>query len=76
MRRHDSFGEFILTRNRGYKIMGLVPNLLLKRPHVAEIDFTGIVVDANGTKFENGQAVWGFVPMGTCYEAAAQGATN
>lgn len=56
--------------------MGLVPNLLLKRPHVAEIDFTGIVVDANGTKFENGQAVWGFVPMGTCYEAAAQGATN
>lgn len=41
--------------------MSLVPNFAVKRPHVAEYDFTGIVVDANDTAFQNGQAVYGMV---------------
>ncbi|KAJ7627536.1 hypothetical protein DFH06DRAFT_1442816 [Mycena polygramma] len=32
----------------GYKLMAAVPNFLAGRPHVAEIDVTGIVVDPNG----------------------------
>ncbi|KAG9100106.1 hypothetical protein FRC07_010448, partial [Ceratobasidium sp. 392] len=30
----------------GYKLMNFLPNLLSRRPHVAEHDFTGIIVDA------------------------------
>ena len=45
--------------------MGLLPNFVAKRPHVAEHDFTGIVVNPNGTELEAGQAVWGFIPVGT-----------
>ena len=51
--------------HRGYKLMGLMPNFLMKRPHVAEHDFTGIIADANGTEFTPGEAVWGFIPVGT-----------
>lgn len=45
--------------------MGLLPNFLAKRPVVAEHDFTGIVVDSNGTEVQDGQAVYGFVPVRT-----------
>ncbi|EKM55674.1 uncharacterized protein PHACADRAFT_195715 [Phanerochaete carnosa HHB-10118-sp] len=48
----------------GYKLMGILPNFIAKRPHVAEHDFTGIIADANGTDLATGQAVWGFVPVG------------
>ena len=43
--------------------MELVPSFIARRPHVAEHDFTGIVVDANGTELANGQPVYGFVPV-------------
>jgi NADPH:quinone reductase-like Zn-dependent oxidoreductase len=43
----------------GYKLMGLLPNFMTKRPHVAEHDFAGIVINGNGTRFENGQEVYG-----------------
>ncbi|KAI0343538.1 NAD-P-binding protein [Trametopsis cervina] len=60
----------------GYKLMSLVPNFAVKRPHVAEYDFTGIVVDANDTAFQNGQAVYGMVnpsdTMKTGYGALSQ----
>ncbi|PSS37418.1 hypothetical protein PHLCEN_2v722 [Hermanssonia centrifuga] len=47
----------------GYKVMGFLPNFIARRPHVAEHDFTGIIANANGTELENGQAVYGFVPV-------------
>ncbi|KAJ7130303.1 NAD-P-binding protein [Mycena epipterygia] len=43
----------------GYKIMGAVPNLLIGRPNVPEHDFTGIVVDPNGSEFSAGDKVFG-----------------
>ena len=46
--------------------MGVLPNFIAHRPHVAEHDFTGIVVDANETGLTNGQAVYGFIPVRTC----------
>ncbi|KAI0340529.1 NAD(P)-binding protein [Trametopsis cervina] len=45
----------------GYKLMGLLPNFIAKRPHVAEHDLAGIVVDANGSGFQNGQEVYGMI---------------
>ncbi|KAI0818932.1 hypothetical protein BC629DRAFT_1278810 [Irpex lacteus] len=47
----------------GYKLMGLLPNFIAKRPHVAEHDFAGIVVDGNGTEFQKGQEVYGLVSV-------------
>ena len=44
--------------------MELVPSFIARRPHVAEHDFTGIVVDANGTELANGQPVYGLLPVG------------
>ncbi|TDL27567.1 NAD(P)-binding protein [Rickenella mellea] len=46
----------------GYKLMKMLPNWLAKRPHVAENDFAGVVVDANGTAFANGDEVFGWIP--------------
>ncbi|KII89280.1 hypothetical protein PLICRDRAFT_139690 [Plicaturopsis crispa FD-325 SS-3] len=46
----------------GYNMMALRPNFLANRPHVAEHDLAGVVVDANGTHFENGNPVFGFIP--------------
>lgn len=46
----------------GWKLMSLLPNLLANRPHVAEHDFSGVVVDANGTRFANGDQVFGWIP--------------
>ncbi len=46
--------------------MGFLPNFIARRPHVAEHDFTGIIANANGTELENGQAVYGFVPVRQC----------
>ncbi len=41
--------------------MELVPTWLSKRPYVAELDFSGIVVDSNGTDLDNGQEIFGIV---------------
>lgn len=47
----------------GYKMMGLLPNFIARRPHVAENDFAGVVVDANGTALQAGQEVYGWIPL-------------
>jgi NADPH:quinone reductase-like Zn-dependent oxidoreductase len=44
--------------------MGLLPNFITKRPHVAEHDFAGIVINGNGTRFKNGQEVYGQTGVG------------
>ncbi|OCH92073.1 NAD(P)-binding protein [Obba rivulosa] len=47
----------------GYKLMGLLPNFLAKRPHVAEFDLAGVIIDGNGTKWKAGDAVYGNIPF-------------
>jgi len=47
---------------RGYKLFRLLPNIMAGRPRVAEYDLSGVVVDANGTRFKNGDHVFGWVP--------------
>ncbi|KAF9234545.1 chaperonin 10-like protein [Melanogaster broomeanus] len=47
----------------GYKLMGVLPNFLSARPHPAEHDFAGVVVDANGSRFSNGDEIIGFIPV-------------
>lgn len=42
-------------------MMNLLPNWVSGRPHIAEHDFTGVIADANGTKWKNGQEVFGFL---------------
>ena len=44
--------------------MRLMPNMFAKRPHISEHDFSGVIVDSNGTKFSNGDDVYGWVPTG------------
>ncbi|KAJ7767431.1 hypothetical protein DFH07DRAFT_1011164 [Mycena maculata] len=43
----------------GYKFMTTIPNFLAGRPHVAEQDVAGIIVDANGSEFGVGDKVFG-----------------
>ncbi|OCH89445.1 NAD(P)-binding protein [Obba rivulosa] len=45
----------------GYKLMKLLPNFIAKRPHIAEYDLAGVVVDGNGTKWKAGDAVYGMI---------------
>ncbi|KIP01277.1 hypothetical protein PHLGIDRAFT_38344, partial [Phlebiopsis gigantea 11061_1 CR5-6] len=61
---------------RGYQIMGLLPDFIAKRPHVAEHDFAGTVVDANRTRFESGQDVWGVIRQGALAQYARVPATH
>ncbi|KAF8190400.1 NAD-P-binding protein [Mycena galopus ATCC 62051] len=43
-----------------YKMMAGLPNFMAGRPHIVqELDAAGIVVDANGTEFKNGDLVFG-----------------
>ncbi len=46
----------------GYKLMQMVPNFIARRPLVPELDYSGIVVDSNGTELKDGQAVFGMIP--------------
>ena len=43
--------------------MSVFPNWLARRPHVAELDFAGVVVDVNGTEFKEHDEVFGMVPI-------------
>ncbi|KAJ7504525.1 hypothetical protein B0H11DRAFT_1982774 [Mycena galericulata] len=43
----------------GYKLMATLPNFMSGRPHVAERDVAGIIIDANGTEFSVGDKVFG-----------------
>jgi hypothetical protein len=47
----------------GWKLMKVLPNFIARRPHVAEHDLAGIIVDSNGTHFNNGDGVFGWIPM-------------
>jgi len=46
----------------GWKLMKLLPNFVDGRPHVAEYDFAGTIVDANDASFKIGDEVFGWVP--------------
>lgn len=46
----------------GWKLMKVLPNLIARRPHVAEHDLAGVIVDSNGTQFKNGDEVFGWIP--------------
>ncbi|TFK55244.1 NAD(P)-binding protein [Heliocybe sulcata] len=49
----------------GFKVMQIAPTFVAKRPYVPESDFAGVVVDANGTSFKNGESVYGWIPVPT-----------
>lgn len=42
--------------------MKLLPSFLARRPHIAEHDFAGVIVDSNRTDFKDGDEVFGWVP--------------
>ncbi|KAI0078196.1 NAD(P)-binding protein [Panus rudis PR-1116 ss-1] len=46
-----------------YKILKLLPAPISWRPHVMASDFSGIVVDPNGTALSKGQEVFGIIPV-------------
>jgi NADPH:quinone reductase-like Zn-dependent oxidoreductase len=46
---------------RGVKFMKILPNFVAGRPHIAEYDVTGTIVDPNGTRFAVGDAVFGVI---------------
>ncbi|KAJ7664257.1 NAD-P-binding protein [Mycena rosella] len=48
-----------------YKMMAGLPNFATGRPHVAERDLAGVVVDPNGTEFAAGDAVFGTTALAT-----------
>lgn len=56
---------------RGYKLMSFLPNLFAHRPHVAEHDFTGVVVNPGSSNYKVGDAVFGFIPPRKCQIPAA-----
>ena len=47
--------------------MRVAPNIIAGRPHVAEHDFSGVVVDANVTRFKAGDEVYGWIPTGSVF---------
>lgn len=47
----------------GYKMMKLLPGFILKRPYIPEYDLAGVIVDTNGSEFQNGDEVFGFLPV-------------
>ena len=47
---------------RGYKMMKAVPNFVTSHPFTAEMDLSGIIVDANDSEeFKTGDHVFGFI---------------
>ncbi len=49
--------------------MGVLPSFLLKRLTAPEFDVAGVVVDANGTGFKEGDEVFGWIPICECTSA-------
>lgn len=43
--------------------MRLLPGFILKRPYIPEYDLAGVIVDTNGSEFQNGDEVFGFLPV-------------
>ena len=48
---------------RGMNFIYKLPGFMASRPMPAEYDFSGVVVDANGTSFNNGDPVYGFLDV-------------
>lgn len=46
--------------------MAFLPNIFARRPHVAEHDFTGVIVNAGSSDYKAGDAVFGFIPVRKC----------
>lgn len=46
--------------------MGLLPGFVLKRVNAAEYDLAGVIVDANGSEFKEGDEVYGWIPFREC----------
>jgi len=42
--------------------MKVLPNFAVRRPRVPEFDLAGVVFDANGSRFNNGDHVFGWIP--------------
>ncbi|KAI0063402.1 NAD(P)-binding protein [Artomyces pyxidatus] len=55
----------------GYKLMKLLPNSVAGRPLTAEQDLAGVIVNGNGTKWSDGDAVMCFNPKGALAEYIA-----
>ncbi|KIJ44140.1 hypothetical protein M422DRAFT_30646 [Sphaerobolus stellatus SS14] len=47
----------------GWKIMRLLPNIIAKRPQIAEYDLAGTIADSNGTEFNKGDEIFGWLPV-------------
>ena len=45
-------------------------NAYARRPHVVEHDFSGIVVNANGTGLNEGDNVFGWIPRGSIFTSS------
>lgn len=60
----------------GWKLMKYLPDWLRRRPYVAEGDFSGVVVDANGsTGLVEGDEVYGWIPSALAH-STKQGALS
>jgi len=49
----------------GWKFMVWLPNWIARRPNIPELDFTGVIVEENGTEFHVGDVVFGWVELST-----------
>jgi len=45
--------------------MQIAPGFVARKPYVPEHDFSGVIVDANGSSFSNGDIVYGWIPVQT-----------
>lgn len=50
--------------DRGYKMMGFLPGFVLRRVNAVEYDLAGVIVDANGSEFKEGDEVYGWISFG------------
>ncbi|EIW64611.1 NAD-P-binding protein [Trametes versicolor FP-101664 SS1] len=47
----------------GYKMMGILPGVVLRRAGAVEYDLAGVIVDANGSEFAEGDEVYGWITV-------------
>ena len=50
----------------GHKLLGILPNFIAGRPHVAEFDLSGVIVASKDERFQVGDPVYGWVPSSQC----------
>lgn len=54
------------------KLMEYIPNLLALRPHTAGYDFSGVIVDGNGTEYNAGDEVYGILRPCECRDTISR----